>query len=76
MNKTELKSRLIAEGIPSDMYYLQGGFPNEAYCLNDAGNFWEVYYSERGLKSGLKNLYNEEDACNYLYELIIKAQKK
>jgi hypothetical protein len=41
--------------IPTDIYSLNGRLPNEAYCLNHAGDVYEVYYSEHGQKSGLKS---------------------
>lgn len=73
MNKTELKQRLRQEKIRADAYNLNGGLPNEAYCLNENGNKWEIYYSERGNKSGLKIFDNENDACQHFYQLIKKA---
>jgi len=68
MNKSELKERLEREGARTNLYTLEGGFPNEAYVLNRTGNQWEVYYSERGQKSGLEIFDNENDACEYLYK--------
>jgi hypothetical protein len=50
LNKQELEYKLIDEKIPSHMYKLDGGFPNEAFCLYRIGAKWEVYYSERGFK--------------------------
>lgn len=35
MNKQELEQRLIKENIPKDAYYLNGGYPNESYCLSE-----------------------------------------
>jgi hypothetical protein len=70
MKKRELEESLIRNGIPKDMYCLDGGFPNEAYCLSKGNQFWEVYYSEKGIKSGLKQFDSEDTACNYIYELI------
>ncbi|SCY45835.1 hypothetical protein SAMN02910451_02680 [Butyrivibrio hungatei] len=64
-----LKKRLDAIGVPDDLYSLLiGGFPNEAYCLIKNGEGWEVYYSERGHKSGVQQFVNESEACEYLFE--------
>ncbi|NLK94016.1 MAG: hypothetical protein GX275_02330 [Clostridiales bacterium] len=68
MNKEKLKEILIRENIPNDAYSLEGGFPNEAYCLNIENGKWQVYYSERGQKSNLKEYYSEEEACEELYK--------
>jgi hypothetical protein len=71
MNKNELANKLQEKGINPNSYCLDGGLPNEAYCLNNSANGWEVYYSERGDKSGLKIFQNESDACIYLYKLLV-----
>lgn len=73
MKKQELQQQLLMSGVPEDMYSLNGRLPNEAYCLDKRNNIWEVYYSERGIKSGLRQFKSEEKACDYFYELIIKA---
>jgi hypothetical protein len=73
VKKQELQQKLIRSGVPDDMYRLNGGLPNEAYCLDKYNNFWEVYYSEKGIKSGLRQFKSEEEACDYFYDQIIKA---
>lgn len=67
MFRAELKDRLQMEGIPEEMYSLEGGLPGERLCLGQTETGWEVYYSERGLKSGLKHFDTEQDACGYFY---------
>ena len=37
-----------------EAYPLTGGYPSEAYVLNDRKSHWVVYYSERGLETGLR----------------------
>ncbi len=76
MKKNELKQRLVNENVRSDVYSLEGGLPNEAYCLNNNGNVWEVYYSERGAKSGLKSFKTEEEACDYFYNSLVKMLRE
>ena len=70
MTKIELEKKLREEGVRVDSYSLNGGLPNEAYCLNRTESGWEVYYSERGNKTGLKVFDNESDACGYLFQLL------
>ena len=72
MKREELETRFIQEQIPSDLFHLYGGYPNESFCLNFNGKDWEVDYSERGLKTGFKTFNYEEEACEYLYNLITR----
>jgi hypothetical protein len=75
MKKNELEQRLLKEHISAHFYSLKGGLPNEALCLNEGCGKWEVYYSERGMKTGLKSFKSEEDACNYFYTNLIESLK-
>lgn len=75
MTLVELVKRLEMEGIPDDLYRLNGGLPNEAFCLNRNEQKWETYYSERGSKSGLKVFDEEEEACNHFYDWLIESLK-
>lgn len=70
MNVQELKIIFESEEIPKDMYSFKGGLPNESYCIMPVDGQWEVYYSERGIKSGSKLFDTEEDACLYLYNCV------
>jgi hypothetical protein len=70
MNKNTLLEELENKGIRKDSYSLNGGLPNEAYCLNQNDGIWEVYYSERGIKSGLKAFTSESDACKFFFEVV------
>ncbi|MGK7947789.1 MAG: hypothetical protein AB4368_03010 [Xenococcaceae cyanobacterium] len=72
MNKNELKRKLEQKNVRGDSYSLEGGFPNEAYCLNNNGALWEVYYSERGQKTELETFNEESEACDYFYNLLIE----
>lgn len=76
MTKNDLLDKLVKMKIPMDVYSLNGGFPNEAYCLNHIGDVYEVYYSERGQKSELKSFGTESEACKYLFESIIIMMKR
>jgi hypothetical protein len=76
MKKYDLQKILRNENVPQDSYYLDGGYPNEAYCLGFNEDVWEVYYSERGKKTSLKTFADEEDACNYFYNWLINGLKQ
>ena len=75
LKKTELERKLITANIRPDMYSLNGGLPNEKFCLSEVNGRWEVYYSERGNKTGLKEFGNEDDACQYFYDMVYKTSK-
>ena len=68
MNTAELRARLEAEAIRQDAYDLTGDGRNEAYVLRQDPSGWSVFYSERGLESGLQTFASEADACEYLFE--------
>ena len=70
MNKDELLEKLKTMRISPDAYCLDGGFPNESYVLSEAGQKWEVYYSERGMKSNCQAFDDEASACAYLLKQI------
>jgi len=53
MNRAELIKFFQEKNIPIDSYSMMGGLPNEAFCINKIDKGWEVYYSERGVKSQL-----------------------
>lgn len=67
MTKQELAKRLIKENIPKDCYTLEGGLPNEKWCLEKTYSSWDIYYSERGLRNQLHHFISEEEACEYFY---------
>ena len=72
MNREQLKAQLITQRIDPTAYSLSGGLPNECLVLNQAQNgTWEVYYSERGERSGLRIFESEEGAVQYFLDVIL-----
>ena len=70
MTVTELKNEILSLGISEEYYsILLGGLPNEKLCIVKE-NMWEVYYSERGQKTGLRTFSTEEEACDYFLRKI------
>ena len=65
MTIVELEKELNKIGVPKELYSLMiGGFPNEKLCIVKEET-WQVYYSERGHKSGLKVFDTETEACEF-----------
>lgn len=62
--------------ISGDLYSIMtGGLPNENLCIVKDGK-WQVYYSERGNKSGLKIFETETEACEYFLHKIKRYATK
>lgn len=66
MNKQQLGKVLLINKVPKELYSLNGGLPNEAYCIEKDDDRWQVYYSERGKKTCIGYFENEEEACDCL----------
>lgn len=76
MNLKELKKVLDEKGIPNEIYTFKYEYINDGFCINFNGQKWETYYSERGLKIGIKTFDTEEEACEYLYPEILAYGNK
>ncbi|MDY3560604.1 hypothetical protein R5W23_001849 [Gemmata sp. JC673] len=63
MTVAELAHELARRGVPASAYCLTGGLPNEAYTIGRVGDVWQVYYSERGCRTGLQEFAIEAAAC-------------
>lgn len=70
MTKVELERKLKDMNIKETMYNLNGGLPNEAYCMEEIGGKWYTYYSERGQRTSLKAFETEQEACSYFLDWI------
>ena len=76
MTIKELKEELDLLNIPSDILSTDREYPNEGFTIHFNGMRWETYYSERGIKTGLKEFNSEEEACENIHsELIAYASK-
>lgn len=71
MTIEQLKNKLEEAGIPEDCYSIMtGGLPNEKFCI-EKDEMWQVYYSERGKRTGLRAFKTEEEACEYFYKKLV-----
>lgn len=76
MTILELEENLETLGVPKDLYsIMKGGLPNEQLCIVKE-DLWQVYYSERGHRSGLKEFETEFEACEYFFRKIKRYAKK
>ena len=63
----EAVARLRSAGVPDWFYVTDGGLgTGECVGIEPSGSDWSVYYSERGRKSPLEQMANEDAACRAL----------
>jgi inhibitor of KinA sporulation pathway (predicted exonuclease) len=75
MDFRELKRKLEKANIREDTYSIDVIGYTERYVISKVNNKkWEIYYSERGLKTGLKEYDNEDEACQAFLKHILKSQ--
>ena len=61
---------LARRGVDPASYTLTGGHPSERYVIDQRGHGWVVYYSERGLETGLRTFQSEDLACRHFADLL------
>jgi len=72
MNRAELRSAADREQIRRGAYCLEGGLPPQQYVLSIENGGWCVYYSERGLKTEPEWFETEDEACDYLFQALVR----
>ena len=58
------------------VYSLEGGQSNDTFCLEQLGQRWCVYYSERGERYDERTFESESTACVYLLEVLRELPEK
>ena len=72
MNRKDLKAALQKLNVREDMYDLEGGHPSEALVLTEEGSLWRIFYSERGLETGVTVFDNEDQACRHFLSMVVR----
>lgn len=73
MNVTELKDRLVSEGFSPHVYSANSPLPTyEGLILEQSGDRWRIEHFERGVRRELESFANEGQACERMYELLVK----
>ena len=75
MNIHNLQQTLLKKGLrPNAVSFIPGKLTAaEQYCIEPATNKgWEVYYFERGNKNDLHHFDDEDSACAYLLDILMK----
>jgi len=65
-----LREILRSEGIRDSAYSLEGGLRDDTLTLDQIGERWIVYYSERGQRWDERSFSDEDAACEYLLGLL------
>lgn len=74
MNASEVYEKLLAEGCNKSNFSVHRS-EHDAFCLAKRGDFWGVYYSERGQDYPPKyESASEEEACAFFYKLVMEQQ--
>jgi hypothetical protein len=76
MNRQKLKIELEKQGIPKNWYSLYGEKIPDSYVL-ELSYKWEIFYfGEKGKIEDIASFCNENEACQYFYNLMIDSKKK
>lgn len=72
MDAKKLQLLLEEAGVPDELYNLhEKGRDDERFCLKKKGENWQVYFSERGIKTIDEVFATESEACQFIYEELI-----
>ncbi|HSW57844.1 MAG TPA: hypothetical protein VLH15_05545 [Dehalococcoidales bacterium] len=73
MNRIDLKNILDKEGISPQSYSLDGPQGvDSAYVLEERFGTWFVYFFEKGKKGNEQIFGNEDEACQYYLDKILR----
>lgn len=72
MNISDIAHEMAILSIPSNAFSIGDPTQDESLCIREKNGRWEVFYYERGIKTGLRVFKEEHEACeNFLF--IIKS---
>lgn len=70
MTRVELSEKLKNAEVKPQYYSLYGKLVNDAFIMEKIGETWNVYYFERGSKDMEQNFKSENEACEYIYNIL------
>ena len=72
MNISDIGHEMAILNIPSNAFSIGDPTQGESLCIGEKNGCWEVFYYERGIKTGPRVFKEEHEACeNFLF--IIKS---
>ena len=67
MNISDIGHEMAILNIPSNAFSIGDPTQDESLCIREKNGHWEVFYFERGIKTGLRIFKEEHEACcNFL----------
>ena len=75
MNINNAKKILIKNDVPHNWYVFGGLGAGDCVGIEKNQEDWEVYYSERGKKRGVKVFLSENEACLFFLKEIAEGYK-
>ncbi|PIG27026.1 hypothetical protein CLU93_1251 [Janthinobacterium sp. 35] len=67
MNISDIGHEMAISNIPSNAFSIGDATQDESLCIREQNGHWEVFYYERGIKTGLRIFKEEHEACcNFL----------
>lgn len=76
MTVKELQIALDKLGVPQSFYAINGHLSPDTHMLNRVHAYWEYFYfDEKGTARNYRKFDHEEDACEYLFE-VLKIEMK
>ena len=70
MTLPELEKKLADAKVPAAMYSLDGSLANGTYCIDRAGNEWEIYYASGGKKTVIDTAATLEGAYDSFWNAV------
>jgi len=70
MNRKQLENEFQKSGVRADAYSLFGTLKDDAHIIDEIYGKWIVFYFERGSRSNEQEFSTENEACQYLLELL------
>ncbi|PIF09603.1 hypothetical protein [Janthinobacterium sp. 13] len=67
MNISDAAQEMSILNIPSNAFSIGDPSQDESFCIRERNGDWEVFYYERGVKTGLRIFREKHEACeNFL----------
>ena len=63
MNISDIAHEMAILSIPSNAFSIGDPTQDESLCIREKNGCWEVFYHERGIKTGLRVFKEEHEAC-------------
>ena len=70
MDRLELTKKLASHGFSDRAISFVP--TNEKYCLLQQDDKWVIYFVERGIETYFQQFDSENDACEHLFNLLVR----